>query len=179
MQAVVLIAIAMTTLPGWPLYDRFCLPCHGANGDGKGPASSLTWGEPRAFATGVYEWRATATGQPPTDDDLRTAIRFGAPGTSMPAFDGVLTATEIEQLIDVLKAFAPGAFAKPGKPIAIGPARTPDAARGGTLWKQHGCNKCHGDDGRGRVPGLAETPYDLTTQPLRRPRASDDADSRR
>jgi mono/diheme cytochrome c family protein len=178
MRAVVLIAVAMTTLPGWPLYERLCLPCHGAKGDGKGPASPFTWGEPRAFDTGVYEWRSTPTGQPPTDDDLRTAIRFGAPGTSMPAF-GALTDVDVDRLIAVLKAFAPKAFAKVGKPITIGPARTPDPARGAQLWKQHGCDKCHGGDGRGDVKGLAEQPYDLTANLLRRPRTSDDAEGRR
>jgi mono/diheme cytochrome c family protein len=177
MRAVVLIAVAMTTLPGWPLYERLCLPCHGSKGDGNGPASPFTWGEPRAFATGVYEWRSTPTGQPPTDDDLRTAIRFGAPGTSMPAFD--LRDADVNRLIEVLKAFAPTAFAKRGKPITIGPARTPDAARGAQLWKQHGCDKCHGADGRGQVKGVAEQPYDLTTSLLRRPRETDDADGRR
>src|SRR6185295_568785 len=25
-------------LPGWPLYERLCLPCHGSDGDGRGPA---------------------------------------------------------------------------------------------------------------------------------------------
>jgi len=179
MRAVVLFAVAMTTLPGWPLYDRFCLPCHGVKGDGKGPAAPYTWGDPRAFATGVYEWRSTATGQPPTDEDLRTAIRFGAPGTSMPAFDTTLTAVEIEKLLDVLKAFSPQTFAKAGKPIVIGPARTQNAERGAALWKQQGCDKCHGSDGRGNVKGLAEQPYDLTTQLLRRPRTSDDAEGRR
>ncbi|HEY5946049.1 MAG TPA: c-type cytochrome [Kofleriaceae bacterium] len=179
MRAVVLVAVAMTALPGWPLYDRFCLPCHGSAGDGKGPAAPFTWGEPRAFATGTYEWRSTATGQAPTDDDLRTAIRFGALGTSMPAFDGILTAAQIDQLIVVLKAFAPKAFAKAGKPIAIGSSRKADATRGREAWMQHGCNKCHGDDGRGRVQGLAEQPYDLTENLLRRPRASDDLEARR
>jgi len=179
MGVVVLIAVAITSLPGWPLYDRFCLPCHGAKGDGKGPAAPFTWGEPRAFATGVYEWRSTATGQPPTDDDLRTAIRFGAAGTSMPAFDGILSAADVEKLLDVLKAFAPKAFANSGKRVVIDPPPKPDATRGAELWKQQGCDKCHGVDGRGQVKGLAEQPYDLTTQLLRRPRASDDAEGRR
>ncbi len=194
MRVAVLVVVAVATsaaaapkkpptdpraLPGWPLYDRYCLSCHGANGDGKGPAAPFTWGDPRAFATGVYEWRSTATGQPPTDDDLRTAIRFGAPGTSMPAFDAVLTGSDIDKLIAVLEAFAPAAFAAPGKPIVIGPPRSPDAARGAALWKQHGCERCHGSDGRGNVQGLAERPYDLTTQLLRRPRPTDDAEGRR
>src|ERR1700733_14329249 len=86
-------------LPGWPLYDRLCLACHGAKGDGLGPAAPFTWGRPRSFASGNYEWRSTPTGQPPTDDDLRTTIRYGAIGTSMPAFGDVLTAAELDSVI--------------------------------------------------------------------------------
>src|SRR5438128_2233162 len=33
--------------PGWALYDRYCLACHGEAGDGKGPAAPFTAGRPR------------------------------------------------------------------------------------------------------------------------------------
>ena len=170
------------TLAGWPVYERLCLPCHGARGDGHGPAAPYTWGRPRAFATGDYEWRSTAVGQPPTDDDLRMTLRHGADGTSMPGFADVLGAGEIDQLIVIVKAFAPSAFATTGKPIALGPMPAPDLARGAALWMQLGCNTCHGDGGTGDGPAaksLREPPYDLTTNPLRRPRADDDHDARR
>ena len=168
------------TLPGWRIYDRFCLACHGAAGDGKGPAAPFTWGHPRAFSRGVYEWRSTPVGQPPTDEDLRTAIRYGAPGTSMPGFDSILDDAQINQLIDVLKAFDPAAFAKSGKPLVIGPPRVANLERGAHLWTQHGCDKCHGANGRGDgATKQDEAPYDLTALPLRRPRASDDVDTRR
>ncbi len=169
-------------LAGWPLYERLCLPCHGALGDGHGPAAPYTWGRPRAFAGGEYEWRSTAVGQPPTDDDLRMTLRFGARGTSMPGFGDVLGAGEIDQLIDVVKAFAPTAFVTPGTPLSLGPIRPPNAARGAYLWTQLGCNTCHGDQGKGDGPAaksLREPPYDLTADPLRRPRATDDVDARR
>ncbi|HEY5921520.1 MAG TPA: c-type cytochrome [Kofleriaceae bacterium] len=178
MGAIVLIAVALTSLPGWPVYDRFCLPCHGAKGDGKGPAAPYSWGAPRAFTTGVYEWRSTASGQPPTDDDLRTAVRFGVPGTSMHGFGATLSGADVDKLVAVLKAFSPATFKQRGKPIAIGPAPAADPARGAELWKQQGCDKCHGGDGRG-VAALVQPPYDLTTQLLRRPRARDDLDGRR
>src|SRR5690349_6092036 len=73
-------ALAPRALPGWVIYDKFCLSCHGGLGDGRGPAAPYTWGRPRAFTAGNYEWRSTGTGQPPTDDDLRMTIRFGAGG---------------------------------------------------------------------------------------------------
>ena len=167
-------------LPGWALYDRLCLPCHGAAGDGRGPAAPYTWGEPRALTRGMYEWRSTATGQPPTDGDLRATIRYGAPGTSMPGFELVLSDVDIERVIDVVKAFDPATFAKPGKPLVLGPPRVADGERGAYLWKKQGCDTCHGAGGRGDgTAQLTERPYDLTTQPLRRPRAADDLDTRR
>ncbi|MBS1125011.1 MAG: hypothetical protein H6Q90_7239, partial [Deltaproteobacteria bacterium] len=95
-------------LPGWGLYDRLCLPCHGDAGDGRGPAAAYTHGRPRDLTRGEYSWRTTALGAAPTDDDLRLTIRHGAPGTSMPAFD--LAPAQVDQLIDVVKAFAPSAF---------------------------------------------------------------------
>jgi len=166
--------------PGWRLYDRLCLPCHGAAGDGRGPAAPYSWGAPRAFTRGTYAWRSTPTGQPPSDDDLRATIRYGAPGTSMPAFELVLSDVEIDRVIDVVKAFDPASFAKPGKSIVVGPPRLSDAERGANLWKKQGCDTCHGATGRGDGPAAQSArPYDLTTEPLHRPRAADDRDTRR
>ena len=169
-------------LPGWSLYDRLCLACHGAQGDGRGPAAPFTWGRPRVFTSGQYEWRSTAIGQPPTDDDLRTAIAFGARGTSMPGFADTLDRARIDQLIEVVKAFAPSSFAVTAKPVSVGALRPPNGTRGAQLWTQLGCDRCHGERGKGDGPaakGLAEPPYDLTEDPLRRPRESDTTDARR
>ena len=167
-------------LPGWPLYDRYCLACHGAAGDGAGPAAPFTSGRPRAFSRGEYEWRSTPIGKPPTDDDLRATIRFGAAGTSMPGF--ALTADEVDRLIAIVKAFDPTAFATAGAPVVLGPPRPRDLERGAFLWTQLACDRCHGEHGHGDGPSakqLAEPPYDLVARPLARPRATDDADARR
>ena len=171
---------APRTLPGWALYDRLCTACHGAAGDGQGPAAPYTWGRPRAFATGEYEWRSTPIGSPPTDDDLRRAIRHGASGTSMPGFR--LTDAEVEQLRAVLVAFAPASFASPGKPIILAAAPAPDPVRGARLWASLGCATCHGATGAGDGPAaktMTEPPYDLTADPLRRPRDDDTPAGRR
>src|SRR5687768_4930589 len=34
-------------LPGWGLYDRLCVACHGSAGDGRGPAAPWVWPRPR------------------------------------------------------------------------------------------------------------------------------------
>ena len=46
----------------------------------------------------------------------------------MPAFEGILTSAEIDKLLEVLKAFAPKAFAKKGKLVMLAPAAKADAA---------------------------------------------------
>jgi cytochrome c oxidase cbb3-type subunit I/II len=168
-------------LAGWAIYDRLCLACHGAAGDGRGPAAPYSWAAPRDFTSGVYKWRSTPVGQPPTDDDLRAAILHGAPGTSMPAFGGVLAARDIANLVELVKAFSPAPSVAPAArvtPIVLGAPPPRDADRGSELWSQHGCTSCHGPDGRG-TGGLARRPYDLTQLPVRRPRAADTSSARR
>ncbi|MBA2542762.1 MAG: c-type cytochrome, partial [Deltaproteobacteria bacterium] len=132
-------------LAGWPLYDRYCLPCHGASGDGRGPAAPVSAGRPRDFTKGEFAWRTTPQGSAPTRDDLRLTIRHGAPNTSMHA--SPLGDAEIDQLIEVVLAFAPSA--KPGKPIALAAPPARDAERGKLLWTEKGCGTCHGPTGTG------------------------------
>jgi mono/diheme cytochrome c family protein len=159
-------------LPGWPLYDRYCLPCHGAAGDGRGPAAPYTRGDPRDFTKGNFEWRSAQAGA--TDDDLRLTLRHGAPGTSMPGF--ALADAQIDQLIEVVRAFGPPA--SPGQPIVLAQAKSD--VPGATLWTKYGCVACHGN-GDGKTPSskaMAEPPYDLTRE-LRRPRATDTTEARR
>ena len=100
----------------------------------------------------------------------------------MPGFDGVLTAQEIDELIDVIEAFDPKAFATSGKPFVLGPARPRASERGAYLWNQLACDHCHGARGHGDGPSaktMADPPYDLVAFPLRRPRAADDLVARR
>ena len=174
------VRVAPRNLPGWALYDRFCLACHGASGDGLGPAAPYTWGRPRALTAGEYRWRSTPIGQPPTDDDLRATLRNGARGTSMHGF--ALEDAQLDQLVDVVKAFAPDAFRTAGTPIALASPPRPDPERGAALWTKLGCASCHGATGAGDGPAAkarARAPYDLRGQPVRRPRATDDDAARR
>ncbi len=159
-------------LHGWPIYERFCLPCHGTRGDGHGPAAPYTWPSPRAFTRGELKWRSAPVGQPPTDDDVRTTIQLGAPGTSMPGFAGRLTDAQIDDVLEVVRAFAPAAFEGAPRPIVLGEPPAPDPARGARLWLEKGCPACHGPRADGRGPSsfaLRAPPYDLTAV-LHRPR---------
>ncbi len=138
------------SLPGWQLYDRFCVACHGSDGDGLGPAAPYTWGRPRSFVAADYKWRSSPIGEPPTDDDLRTTIQFGAPGTSMHAF--ALAPPQIDQLVDVVKAFAPARVSANTARISVGAPPATNAENGAALWSRFGCASCHGEGGKGDGP---------------------------
>ncbi len=88
-----------TLLLGRQVYHRQCAVCHGESGDGKGIAMIGLDGKgqylnppPRdyrgAFKTerATYKFTSTQLAAKPRRDDLRRTIRFGAKGTSMPAF---------------------------------------------------------------------------------------------
>src|SRR5688572_27557241 len=126
--------------PGWALYDRYCLACHGGAGDGRGPAAPWLWPRPRDFTRGELKWRTTDVGSPPAPGDVEAAIRHGVPGTSMHGF-APLGEASIAQLAEVVRAFAPVAKAASLPRLRCG---APDPARGRTLWGSMGCASCHG-----------------------------------
>jgi mono/diheme cytochrome c family protein len=165
-------------LRGWPRYERLCLPCHGAQGDGRGPAAPYTWPAPRAFTRGELRWRSTPVGQPASDADVRATIALGAPGTSMPGFADVLSGEALDDMVAVVRSFAPGALGV-APPVALGAPPPNDLARGTALWRTKGCVACHGERGDGDGPAaLRPPPYDLTAG-LHRPRAPGPGAARR
>ena len=185
-RRLVVLLVWLFTVPaaaapdGAALYDRFCLACHGATGDGKGPAAAHgLWPAPRDFTRGRYKWRTTPSGKPPSDDDLRRSIREGAPGTSMPGYAGILDDAQIDALLPVLKGFAPERFRQPAAPVSLATPGSGAAERGKALFVELGCSSCHGESARGDGPmaatlkddqGRASPPYDLAREPMRRAR---------
>ena len=158
---------------GAALYDRFCLACHGASGDGRGPAAPWLWPPPRDFTQGSFKWTTTGDPARPARADLAATIRWGAPGTAMHGFDPSLGPADVEALVDVVLGFARIAPGEPGAPAAIGPG---DPARGAALWQRLGCASCHGARGDGDGAQLLANrygpparPHDLTAGPVRRP----------
>jgi len=167
------------------LYARYCLACHGVAGDGGGPAAPWLLPRPRDFTRGDFKWRTTRLLEAPTTEDLATTIRYGAAGTSMPGFDGILDDAKIAAVISVVVGFAPPRAVAPGIPAPAPPPVTADTiARGRAAFTELGCVGCHGPDAHGDGPGAPNLyangrpnpPYDQTIQPIRRPRASEDPD---
>lgn len=154
------------------VYRERCAVCHGTTGRGDGPAAGLLSPRPRDFTSGRYKFRSTPTGTLPLPYDVIRSIRGGLPGTSMPAYEGLLPAETIEALARYVLALAPP-DAVPGVPQPIDLFRRSDVP-GSVLYERAGCAACHGTDGRGgdwrmppaapteRAPGASSAPTDLT-----------------
>jgi mono/diheme cytochrome c family protein len=88
---------------GYALYRKNCLHCHGVFGAGDGPTSAFLYPRPRDYRLGIYKFTSTnPVNAKPTRADLRKTILYGLHGTSMPGFEALMSASEIEQVIDYM-----------------------------------------------------------------------------
>lgn len=87
---------------GYALYRTHCLHCHGVSGAGDGPTSQFLFPRPRDYRKGLFKFTSTPTGAKPTREDLRKTIMYGLHGTSMPAFEAMMSPSEIEQVLDYM-----------------------------------------------------------------------------
>ena len=67
-------------------YELNCIGCHGAIGDGAGPAGRYLDPRPRNFRKGKFKFTSTPTGRRPRRADLLLTITRGLTGSSMPNF---------------------------------------------------------------------------------------------
>ena len=140
---------------GKELYDKWCSGCHGENGTGDGPAAAFMLPRPRDFSGAVYQVRTTATGELPTDEDLRWVIDKGMHGTAMPGWEDRLSARERDDVLAYIKSFSRFFDGASPEPISMtGAPRQSDEglAEGREVYRELECNKCHGDAGRGDGP---------------------------
>lgn len=87
-------------------YDRYCAGCHGAKGDGQGPAAKFLNPKPRDFTAGKFKFTSVASGELPRDEDIFRTITRGLHGTSMPAWH-LLPEHQRWALVAYLKTFSP------------------------------------------------------------------------
>jgi mono/diheme cytochrome c family protein len=85
---------------GYGLYRRHCLHCHGVSGAGDGPTAAFLYPIPRDYRKGLFKFTSTPNGARPHRDDLVRTIREGLHGTSMPAFEALMSEDEIAQVVD-------------------------------------------------------------------------------
>ena len=93
----VLPSSAQVLSAGQAAYQKNCLACHGAKGDGAGPAGALMNPKPRSFASGTF-----AKGSKP--QELFNTITNGIDGTAMASFKH-LTREERSGLVYVVQKF--------------------------------------------------------------------------
>jgi mono/diheme cytochrome c family protein len=154
---------------GKALYRRYCIGCHGAEGNGAGENAAWVDPKPRDFTAGVFKCRSTPTGTLPTDQDLFNAITRGFVTTSMPAWKP-LTDQNRADLVAYVKTFS-GKWQSgaPGTPIVI-PAESAvtieSILHGRELFQKMECWKCHGPAGHGDGPSAASL-TDSKDNPIR------------
>ena len=154
---------------GKVLYRRYCVGCHGPQGDGNGENATWIDPKPRDFTAAVFKCRSTPTGTLPTEKDLYDSVTRGFVTTNMPPWKP-LTTQNRSDLVAYIKTFSPR-WAKegPGAPIAVPPE--PDKnidsiLHGRELFQKNDCWKCHGPEGHGDGPSAA-TLTDSKDNPIR------------
>ena len=168
---------------GKSLYLEACAVCHGEKGDGKGPLAGFLDPKPRDFTAGKFKFRSTPSSSPAADFDLFRTITLGLSGTSMPGFS-MLPDNDRWALVHFIKSFSERFTKdKPAKPILL-PEPPPTTAeliqKGKELYKEAGCDGCHGVNGKGDGPSASDLkdewgnllrPFDFTSG--RAPKAGD------
>ncbi len=140
---------------GNAVYDRYCISCHGVEGDGRGYSAPWLDPAPRDFTRGVFKWRSTPSGSLPTNEDLMRTLTVGLFHTNMPSW-GVLGERNLRDVVEYLKTFSPAWKEQaPAAPIQIPAEPTNDAVsreKGGEVWTRLACASCHGATGKGDGP---------------------------
>jgi len=147
---------ASSKVIGATVYKHMCTFCHGEDGNGGGKAMAYLFPWPRDFRKGVFKYRTTPSGSLPLDADIFKTIRRGIKGTAMPSWASALTEDETWAVVEYLKSFSSRfQTEKPKKPIDPGP--TPPTTleaikKGGQIYKEMRCSRCHGTDLKGGGP---------------------------
>jgi cytochrome c oxidase cbb3-type subunit 2 len=154
---------------GAKLYRRYCVGCHGPDGDGNGENAAWIDPKPRDFTAALFKCRSTITGTLPTDEDLFNAMSRGFVTTNMPRWLP-LTGQNRADLVAYIKTFSSRwKESKAGTPIAIPAEPAPTAEgilHGRQLYQHLECWKCHGAAGHGDGPS-ASTLTDSKDNPIR------------
>jgi len=150
---VIVCTLSAQNATGEQHYKRYCLSCHGLDGKGDGELSYLLYPKPRDLTSGLFKIRSTPAGNPPTDTDLFTTIERGMPGTAMPSFN-FLDPDELKDIVSYIKDLG-NINNSHSVPIQIPDeiSKTNELLKlGKSIYTEIGCNKCHGETGKGDGP---------------------------
>jgi len=128
---------------------------------------------PTNFTLGLFKFKSTPDGQPPTDADLISTVTNGLNASAMPYWQNILTDAEIREVVAYVKSLAPSAAGgMTPNAVAIPERVTPDAAsiaRGAATFVSAGCAGCHGQDGRARLKFTDQRGYPVISRDLTAP----------
>jgi len=159
---------------GRKVYNKFCVGCHGVNGDGNSEAAKFFKNKPPNFHTAVFRWKSTPEGTLPTDEDLMHVLNWGIPQTPMPSFK-LVPDVQKRAVIAYIKTFSdrwekeqPGdsVYRDIKKPDWFG---SPESIEKGKQIYATNCTACHGEQGTGDGPIASTLPVPPTdlTYPIR------------
>lgn len=143
---------------GKMVYDKYCVGCHGVNGDGNGVAAKRLITKPRNFTSGIYKFRSTDSSSLPLEADLYRTITHGLSRVSMPAFP-LMPERDKLAVIEYVKGFyADWDKEKDQRKRVFVPSAPPPAQlhapdrllRGRVVYIAMQCGLCHGSDGQGK-----------------------------
>jgi cytochrome c oxidase cbb3-type subunit I/II len=153
---------------GKQLYRRYCIGCHGPQGDGQGENAPYLTPKPRDFTMGLYKCRSTPSGSIPLDSDLFDTIGRGIDTTAMPRWFA-LTPQQRADLVAYVKTFSTRFQKEQPDPSVEIPPETPATAesiqRGKQVYNSLKCFECHGEVGHGNGPS-ASTLRDSKDNPI-------------
>ena len=158
---------------GREVFERNCVLCHGARGDGNGELSKGLIPKPRSFREGLFKFRTTPWDKLPADADLKRTITGGLSGTAMGMFTQ-LRPDEVSAVIEYIKSFSrrwrkSESYARPLEPglppawLAEAPLRAKHVQSGQRQFAAT-CAACHGSNADGKS-ALAASLLDVWKMP--------------
>jgi mono/diheme cytochrome c family protein len=142
---------------GQEQYILYCYACHGAQGDGRGPASRWLRPPPRDFRLATFKFAKILGGKVPPDSELKRIITGGLKGTAMLEWD--LSDSTLHAIVQFIKTFSPEGegFREPldeddeidmGEPVVPEEDPWADDPAGGVSYGKKayhalGCWSCH------------------------------------
>ncbi len=137
-------------------YAMHCVGCHGAIGDGAGPAARHLYPRPRNFRRGVFKFTSTPSGARPLREDVFQTITRGLSGSSMPDFRLVSEERRWDMVEYVRYVAMRGEFEEMALEFAWEDEEIPDLDELAEIVIE----RWHPDELRAVPPAIAETPND-------------------
>ena len=134
-------ADALTSDQAAKVYRENCAVCHGDRGDGQSRARFGLNPPPRDFTSAQAATQLTR-------EVMISRVTHGKPATAMVAWQGRLSAAEIEGVVDYIRATFMALAPVDEKAGAAAPAPATAMALGQKIFEEN-CRVCHGDRGNG------------------------------